>query len=368
MNAQIFENYESILSDKYKELQKNSKYMIGYPVNEKFNYSILNKFFELSLNNAGDPFNNSNYKLNTHEFESEVVSFIANLYYKNENFWGYITNGGTEGNLFGLHVGRLCYPDGIVYYSEHSHYSIPKAVSITRSQFESIPVLENGELNYNILEEKIHSHSKKPVIIMANLGTTMTGAIDNLEKIKCILERNRVSKYYIHCDAAFHGLILPFCEMDKPIKLDEIHSISISGHKFIGSPIPCGVFLTHQSIMNDIKNFIEYIKSSDSTLTGSRNAITPLILWCAIQQHSHLKLKHIVEESLEKAKYTRDKMVNNGINAWINQYSPIVVFPRPKDDVIKKWTLAPYNEIAHMITLPHVSYKVIDNFIEDLLL
>ena len=40
--------------------------------------------------------------------------------------WGYCTNGGTEGNMYGLFLARELHPEGLVYYSEDTHYSVNK--------------------------------------------------------------------------------------------------------------------------------------------------------------------------------------------------------------------------------------------------
>ena len=46
-----------------------------------------------------------------------------------DEYWGYITNCGTEGNLHGILVGRENLPDGILYASRETHYSVFKCVA-----------------------------------------------------------------------------------------------------------------------------------------------------------------------------------------------------------------------------------------------
>jgi len=102
------------------------KYFIGYPIAQDFDYAELYPLLKLPLNNVGDPFMESTYDLNSRSIELEVLQFFAKLFNAPvNNWWGYITNGGSEGNLYGLYVARELYPNGIVYYSEATHYSIP---------------------------------------------------------------------------------------------------------------------------------------------------------------------------------------------------------------------------------------------------
>src|SRR5579872_3250774 len=113
----------------YKEFHKLSRQMVGYPVNQFFDYSKLFHFLNFHINNLGDPFTPKAYyyRINTHKFEKEVVDIFAKLFHAPKgNYWGYVNNGGTEGNFYGVYVGRELYPEGVVIYSSETHYSVPK--------------------------------------------------------------------------------------------------------------------------------------------------------------------------------------------------------------------------------------------------
>ena len=55
-----------------------------------------------------------------------------------------------------------------------------------------------------------------------------------------------------------------------------------------------------------------------------------------------------------------------GIPAWRNEQSLTVVFPRPSENIIRKWSLAPSKNIAHVITVGHITHEIIDDLVEDL--
>lgn len=67
-----------------------------------------------------------------------VLDWFARLWDIEEDYWGYVTNGGTEGNLHGILVGRENLPDGILYTSKASHYSVFKAARMYR--MDVVPV------------------------------------------------------------------------------------------------------------------------------------------------------------------------------------------------------------------------------------
>ena len=69
--------------------------------------------------------------------------------------------------------------------------------------------------------------------------------------------------------------------------------------------------------------------------------------------------------SLATADYAVEQLQKAGIDAWRHQNSITVVFPKPPPSILKKWILAPYEDICHLITVPSVDRKTIDLFVED---
>ncbi len=340
---------------------------IGYPCNQVFDYSELFRFLEFSLNNVGDPFAGSNYRLNTHEFERELVEEIAKLTQAPENeWWGYVTAGGTEGNMYGLYVARELHPEGICYFSEDTHYSVAKILRLQHTRSIMIKSTPDGSMDCADLRETLRIHRDVPPIIFANIGSTMKGASDDLATMRAILDELAITSAYIHVDAALSGMILPFVEKPQPWNFaDGADSISISGHKLLGCPLPCGVVVARRKNVDRVARSIEYVGALDTTIAGSRNAITPLMLWYRMKSLGHEGITEIVHQSLHLADYAIAKLKANGIEAWRHKNSITVVFPRPPDVLMKKWTIAPKKDIGHIITLPHVAEAVIDEFAAD---
>ena len=246
-----------------EEFNVKSQTAMGYPVNLDYDYSALLPFLQYSANNVGDPFHDSNYASNTHEIEREVVGTFADMMrLPRDDAWGYVTSGGTEGNMYGLYMGRETYPEGVVYFSQDTHYSVVKILRLLKARNIMIKSQPNGEIDYDDLYETIRINRDVPVIMMANIGTTMKGAIDDVDKIRDILDDLAVSNSYIHADAALSGMILPFVDEPQPYGFDRgFDSVAISGHKMIGSPLPCGIALTRKEYVSRIARSIEYVGS-----------------------------------------------------------------------------------------------------------
>ena len=47
---------------------------------------------------------------------------------------------------------------------------------------------DDGEIDYEDLRETIRIHRDVPVIFMANIGSTMKGAVDDVQKVRGILD------------------------------------------------------------------------------------------------------------------------------------------------------------------------------------
>jgi histidine decarboxylase len=357
------------LADFLVQIEERSQFHAGYPYNLSCDYSAIAKFFNFLLNNAGDPYIEPDFGLHSRKFEQEVLAFFANLYKIPENqFWGYVTAGGTEGNLYGMFLAREIYPNGILYSSQDSHYSIPKAAKLFRIQHNTVNSKINGEMNYQHFEQLISKNRNYPAIVNLNIGTTVKGAIDNLDKVVEILERNQIKDYYIHCDAALSGLILPFIDGAPQVNFQKpIDSVAISA-KFIGSPLPCGVVLTKKKWVEKVETAIEYIGSSDTTILGSRNGHTPLILWYAIQTRGCEGLAREANTCIDNAQYLFQQLKIREYPCMLNKFSNTVVFQKPSQRLIKKWQLAIFENWVHLIVMQNIDRNKIDMFVSELLL
>jgi histidine decarboxylase len=288
-------------------------------------------------------------------------------------------------------------PDAILYCSRESHYSVMKAARMYRMEAVEINTLETGEIDVAHLRICLAEGKArgKSAVLNINVGTTVKGAVDNLDGVLDALhdlgytacheqgKRNATSKsseteadlgYFIHIDGALFGLMLPFLKdesfhvptvsFEKPIG-----SISVSGHKFIGAPVPCGVVVTRKEHMAKVVSDVEYLNSRDATIMGSRNGHAALYIWYALSQKGIQGLKCDVERCMRNSKLLRQLLVDNGIPCMLNDLSSTVVFERPKDhNFVRKWQLACEKNLAHVVVMPSVSEEKLRAFVDDLML
>ena len=287
-------------------LDEKSRKLLGYQLNQDIDYSALGPFLGFNSNNLGDPYIDGNYGVHSRTFERAVLEFVARLFHVDDRkYWGYVTSGGTEGTIYGIYVGRNYLesvgrgradgppPQPKAFFSKDTHYSINKTMDMLRLPSETIPSDPLGRVRVDALIEAIVRNDPvaHPPLIIANLGSTFTGAYDDVEEIVRRLSERGIEHYYLHVDAALGGFFLPFAEqltgLGAKVPIFDfrlpIHSIAFSGHKIIGTPIICGVFMTlFDYLAYGNARQVEYIGSVDTTLAGSRSGLAPIALWYAI--------------------------------------------------------------------------------------
>lgn len=364
-------NETEILQVYDKLLKRKSSVHFGYPYNLMYNHEELYEFMKYSINNLGDPFVTSNYGVHSRQFECSVIDFFADLWKMEKGaYWGYVTTCGTEGNLHGMLLARECHPDGILYSSKETHYSIFKAARYYRMDAKAIPTLPQGEIDYDILATEIDKNRDRPVIINVNIGTTVKGAVDNLDRILRILKMLNIprERFHIHCDGALFAMMMPFVDYAPEISFRKpIDSIAVSGHKMLGCPMPCGVTIARKEHVKKVEQRIDYLNSVDTTIMGSRNGQAALYLWYSLRKKGLDGIQRDVVHCMETAQYLREKISDAGLTCRLNDLSSTVVLERPLDDeLVKRWQLACEEDIAHVVVMPNVTIEKIDKFVEEL--
>ena len=120
-----------------------------------------------------------------------------------------------------------------------------------------------------------------------------------------------------------------------------IGSVSVSGHKFVGCPMPCGVQFTRMKHINSLSRNVEYLASRDATIMGSRNGHAPIFLWYTLNRKGYRGFQKDVQRCLRNAHYLKERLREAKIGVMLNELSSTVVFERPLDETfILKWQLA----------------------------
>ncbi|MGW0507053.1 pyridoxal-dependent decarboxylase [Micromonospora sp. NPDC003241] len=255
---------------------------LRFPVAVDLDYRTFSPTLGHLLNNAAsDP----THPHHSRPFERQVLAFFADLFRAPQPWTGYVTSGGSESNLWALCLARSRYPDGVVFHSTAAHYSVPGAARLLGMPTVVVSTQRNGEIDYDELASCADLHRRRPIIVVANVGTTMTGAVDDVTYIGDLLADIGVRDRHIHSDAALSGIPLAISEDPPGFGLaDGADSICISGHKFLATPVPCSVVIASQHDTDNRSEVVAYTGSPDTIMTASRNGLAALMLWVVLEE------------------------------------------------------------------------------------
>jgi histidine decarboxylase len=352
-------------------LERARPFNIGFPGATDFNYAALTEFFAVHLlNNVGDPYVDGAAVNHAKPFEREVVAFCADLFRAPpSDRWGYVTTGGSEGNLYALWLARSLHPDAMAYVSDAAHYSVRKALDVLAVPHVVVGVDGTGEMDHADLADQLARHRHRPAVVVATAGTTMSEAVDDVRQIDRILDALAVRRRFIHVDAALSGLPLALMEPDRRPGFDFVDgadSIAVSGHKFLGAPFPCGVVVVRAADRDRVARAVGYTGSPDATLTGSRSGHAALLLWYAIRRHGRDGLRARAEAARSLAAYVHTRLTEVGWEAYRHPHAFTVVLRTPPAAVVRRWVLASAGGWSHVVTMPGVTRESVEEFLADM--
>ena len=316
-----------------EEEMENGSVPMGYPMNHHRTGDLAPFHTALSksyvLNNCGDPFSTkpASWTHQTFHQERVLLEYIMKRWGTNpDEAWGYITTGGTEGVTKGIAAGYGRLKGGghkkiLVVQSAAAHYSVPKAISYLdgRSPPAVLPVDQWNRIDISafrtLIETSKNFFGYDAVLVVACLGTTFFGGVDDVAEMTAILGEYgyfRGKNAYIHLDAALHGGFWPdYAELNSGIlSLDigrVIDSVNISGHKWWGGFVAGIVLVSTQSaVEEELGNLIEYVGMVDKFVSGSRSGAVPVLWYARIKQFDW---KAELTRCIENARYAQSKLL-----------------------------------------------------------
>lgn len=364
-----------VLRDVEIRMRNAHKTHLGYPYNLTGKSAVTSSLADFLINNLGDPYVGSHFGSEVCDLERQAISWLMRLWQcdDEENSWGSIGASGTEGNFWAIYLGREALPDAVLLHSEDAHYSIPKAAKILRMEARQVASLPNGEFSIEALEQTLATLDGRPVVLALTCGTTVKGAHDDIEAAMSALEAAGYGpeRRFVHVDGALNAMILPFAEQApfaiQPSFRHGIDSISTSGHKMIGTPMPCGALIAKRALVDRVASAVAYLRSNDTTLMGSRNGHAVLAIWARLFGHGFEGYRKDVTICLSRTANAVRTLQDAGVPVLCNPFSLTIVFPQPSEILVKTYQLACNRGEAHVIVMPNVTESLLGTFLNDYL-
>ncbi len=322
----------------------------------------------------------------TQEIEREVLRVLAVDFFKmeDEQFDGYIAPGGTEANIQAIWVFRNFYnhhfnaanDEIAIIASEDTHYSIPKASNLLNIDLHRVPVhFETREIDASALEKVVQeavANGKKYFVVIANMGTTMFGSVDDPDVYTDLLEKMDLP-YKLHIDGAYGGFVYPFSNLESKINFSnpKVSSITIDAHKMLQAPYGTGVYLSRKGLIeNVITKEAEYVEGMDLTLCGSRSGANAIAVYMILFTYGPYGWYEKISVLLMRTNWFCKQLDEMKIPYYRNENMNIVTLdsshvPR---DIAEKFDLVPEqhnesNKWYKVVIMDHVEIDSLMQFI-----
>ena len=216
------------------------------------------------------------------ELEEKVLQWLGKMIGLPAGFSGVIQDTASTATLVSLLTAREKYSDYQInnrgfkeeftlYCSSEAHSSVERAVKIAgfgKNSLRKIPVDQQFAMIPAALEEAIEkdiSAGKKPLCVIATLGTTGSTAIDPLEAIGLICQHWGL---WLHVDAALAGTALILPEMRWIAKgIDRVDSFVFNPHKWMFTNFDCSAYFVKDSgaLIRTFEILPEYLKTNQGS-------------------------------------------------------------------------------------------------------
>ena len=305
--------------------------------------------------------------------EEEVIRKISDLF-SGPKAGGYITSGGTEGNIVALWLARKLLKRKTVIVPESAHYSVDKACDLQQLKLIRTGLDDTYRADVEDIREKVDG---KTLSIVATAGTTALGLVDPIEEIADVAADFGC---FLHVDASFGGFILPFIE-NAPrwdFRVDHVSSITADPHKMGLAPIPAGSLLFRErSWLKALEIDVPYLNRTSSTLLGTRPGASVAAIWAALNSLGHEGYRKIIKRCMDLTrKLAKGIRKINGLDLVVEPELNTIAFRSETIDTrdickaldARNWlvSLISRPESIRLVVMPHHRRNHVNSFLDDL--
>ena len=266
--------------------------------------------------------------------ENMVVRWVADLVGYPAGAAGSIASGGSIANLTALVTARDAhriaaaqYASAVVYLTEQAHHCLEKALRIAgmaEARLHRVEMDEGYRMRPEALAQAVaadRAEGLRPWMVVAAAGTTDVGAVDPLDAIATVAERERL---WFHVDAAYGGFFLLTDEGRAKLRgIERSDSVVLDPHKGLFLPYGSGVVVVRDgaalvashdyfgSYMQDARREPSELSPADTSPELSRH-FRALRMWLPLVLLGTRPFAAALEEKLLLARYFRHEIAAAG--------------------------------------------------------
>jgi len=261
------------------------------------------------------------------QIEETAVRWLCTLMGLPAGSRGILTSGGSLSSFSAIVTARHerlgeDFTNGTMYFSDQTHYCVTKSARLAgfpRASLRALPPDARYRLVPRALEEAIRedrARGRRPFLVVANVGTTNTGAIDPLPEI---LQVAREHGLWVHADAAYGGFFRLAPGGGALLRgIEECDSITLDPHKGLFLPYGLGALLVrdgsalaraHGESASYVQDVAEEgsLGSADLSPELSRD-FRGLRLWLPLMLHGLSAFREQLAEKLALARWFYEEL------------------------------------------------------------
>lgn len=299
----------------------------------------------------------------TAAIERQLIASLGDLYHLPDAA-GYASSGGTESNIQALRIAKARRPldEPNVVIPASSHFSFDKACRMLGIEMRTAPLDDELRMEVEGTERLI---DERTIALVGVVGTTEYGMIDPIPALADLALEHDL---FLHVDAAFGGLVVPFLPDPAPFDfaLSGVSSIAVDPHKMGMSTIPAGCLLVRNQELLDLLNVdTPYLTvKQEYTLAGTRPG-APVAGALAVLEHLGREgLRAVVTGCMENTRRMIEGLEAFGVPRAATPDVNVATF---------RTTAAPpgwrvsFTRRGDMrcVCMPHVTADVVEQFLAD---
>lgn len=247
-----------------------------------------------------------------------ALDWLRSLLGMPEGTEGIMTSGGSLANMTALAAARANDGPGVCYLSDQTHSSIMRGLSTLGFAPDQIHVLPSAEdmrlpvasLVGAVAEDR--AAGRRPGFVVANAGTTNTGAVDPLPEIAELCQSEGL---WFHIDGAY-GAPAAFCEAGRRVLtgIELADSLVLDPHKWLFQPYDLGCLLVRRrgaleraftmtpDYLADVTGVNDEVDLRDRGLELTRRA-RGLKLWLSFRVYGVERIRAAIAHGIALAEY-----------------------------------------------------------------
>ena len=255
--------------------------------------------------------------------ELETIDWLRQICGLPATAGGLFVSGGTMANLLGLAVARNRPPNPTIYFSDQTHSSLEKALrvlGVPPERVREIPSDDAYRLPLAALERAVaadRTANLHPFWVVANAGTTNTGAVDPLPELAAFCRREGL---WLHVDGAY-GAASAVCERGRAALrgMELADSLSLDPHKWLFQPFETGcllvrdaavlreMFNVHPEYLQDTQQHSDEVNFTEAGLQLTRS-FRALKLWLSVKTFGMASFRAAIEHGFGLAELAESRL------------------------------------------------------------